>query len=130
MQNVSIEKRQYRGGLSVLTASEHLEVVSMPSSSGSAADESQSASSVTMLPGIPSQVTPMGSRMPVTIPPSIRSAHSSVSVNTPFLAAGLIPESLADILQVPESKEKETRRRINTKARVITGDEYVEELRN
>ena len=69
--------------------------------------------------------------MPVT-PPSTGSAHSSSSVNTPcnpLLAAGLIPESLADILHVPERKEKETRRRINTKARVITGDEYVEELK-
>ena len=70
----------------------------------------------------------------MTTPPSSgsASASSSSSASTPcnpLLAAGLIPESLADILQVPERKEKETRRRIGTKARVITGDEYMEELR-
>ena len=104
----------------------------MPSSSGTAADESQSASGVKVLPGTPIQVTPMGIGMPVTTLPSTGSADSSSSVNkpcNPLLAAGLIPESLADILQVPGHEEKETRQRINTKARVITGDDYVEELR-
>ena len=47
----------------------------------------------------------------------------------PLLAAGLIPKTLEDILQVPVLKEKKISRRINTKARVITGEEYVEEIR-
>ena len=42
--------------IDVLSPSEHFQVVSMPSSSGSTADESQSASGVTVLPGTPSQV--------------------------------------------------------------------------
>ena len=113
--------------IDVLSPSEHFQVVSMPSSSGSATDESQSASGITVLPGV--RLLQWVVRMPLTTPPSIGSAHSSSSVNTPcnpLLAAGL---SLADILQVPECKEKETRRHINTKARVIMGDEYVEELK-
>ena len=59
-------------------------------------------------------------------------ANSSSGASTPcnpLLAAGLIPKSLEDILQVPVHKEKKISRRINTKARVITGEEYVEEIR-
>ena len=58
-------------------------------------------------------------------------ANSSSGASTPcnpLLAAGLIPKSLEDILQVPMRKEKKISRRINTKARVITGEEYVEEI--
>ena len=56
-------------------------------------------------------------------------ANSSSGASTPFnplLAAGLIPKSF---LQAPVCKEKKISRRINTKASVITGEEYVEEIR-
>ena len=43
----------------VLSPSEHFQVASTPSSSGSAADESPSASGITLAPGTPSQVSPV-----------------------------------------------------------------------
>ena len=116
--------------IDVLSPSEHFQVVSTPSS-GSAANESPSASGVTLAPDTPTP-SPVVSGSSLTTPPSTGSSHCSSSANTPcnpLLAAGLIPESLADIFEVPERSVKETRRRINTKARVITGDEYVEEIR-
>ena len=116
----------------VLGPSEHFQVTTTPPSSESAAEESPSTSGVTMATDTPGLVSPMASGSPVTTPLSTGSAHSLSSVNTPcnpLLAAGLIPESLADIFQVPERKVKETRQRITTKARVITGDEYTEELK-
>ena len=47
----------------------------------------------------------------------------------PLLDAGLIPANLADILQVPQKKERTVRRRFTSTARVITADEYVEGMR-
>lgn len=96
----------------VLGPSEHFQVVNMPSSSGSTAEESELESSITLPSSTSSQITPMSSTMSVTTLPSTTSIHTSNSVNTscnPLLVAGLIPERLADILQVPERREKETR---------------------
>ena len=45
------------------------------------------------------------------------------------LEAGLIPESLADLLQVPKREDQAIRPRIITKARVVTGNMYMEEVR-
>lgn len=48
----------------------------------------------------------------------------------PLVAAGLIPEHLQDILVSPEDGPKKKKRsRMVTKARVITGDEYMEIMR-
>lgn len=60
---------------------------------------------------------------PVTLMPNV----SGTPVN-PLVAAGLIPKSLEDLLQVPQRKQGGTRTRVVTKARVITGEEYMEEL--
>ena len=47
----------------------------------------------------------------------------------PLLDAGLIAANLADMLQVPQKKERMVRRRFVSTARVITAHEYVEGMR-
>ena len=47
----------------------------------------------------------------------------------PLLDAGLIPANLADILHVPQKKERTVRQHFTSTARVITADEYVEGMR-
>ena len=62
------------------------------------------------------------SSIPVTPHSSGRSTPRSL-ISNPLVAAGLIPEDLADILSAPEETTATKRRRI-TGARVLTADEY------
>jgi len=92
---------------------------SAPTSDDTLINASRSSSDGTSSTQTPSSV----GKSPVTLMPNV----SGTPVN-PLVAAGLIPNSLEDFLQVPQRKQGGTRTRVVTKARVITGEEYMEEL--
>ena len=71
-------------------------------------------------------ITPPSS---VAIPhPSTPSTTTTTPLVNPLVSAGLIPKRLED-LQVPQCKLGGQRTRVVTEARVITSDEYMEELK-
>lgn len=45
-----------------------------------------------------------------------------------LLDAGLVPANLADVLQVPQRKERTAKHQFISTAKVITAEEYVEEM--
>ena len=97
---------------------------------------SKSASLSTAVDGMPSSQDSASTSL--TTITSTSTADSSQyptcgrgSIPNPLVSAGLIPLELQDILVVPEqeSTRKKSSKRIITKARVITEDEYLANLR-
>jgi len=101
------------------TLSSSTSETSAPTSDDTLINASRSSSDGTSSTQTPSSV----GKSPVTLMPNV----SGTPVN-PLVAAGLIPKSLEDLLQVPQRKQGGTRTRVVTKAQVITGEEYMEEL--
>ena len=117
----------------MLSPSEHFQVASaalpIECQSHSTSNEEES----TLLSPNSATSTPSQDTSDRNTPDLSNRANSSSGASTlcnPLLAAGLIPKSLEDILQVPVRKEKKISRRINTKARVILARSMWKKYRN
>ena len=108
----------------MLGPSEHFQALGTDASPTANGDQSFSPSTSTAVVGdsTPTSTSSCGAML------TFSGASRTCSPN-PLLDAGLIPANLADILQVPQKKERMVRRRYTSTARVITADEYVEGMR-
>ena len=73
--------------------------------------------------------TPTSTSTAVATTPTSSGSSRPCTPSNSLLEAGLIPESQADLLQVPQRTDQPIRHRIIAKARVITGDEYTDVVR-
>ena len=112
--------------VNILGLSEHFQA---PSSSLETTSPSTSRAGATPTSTSTPGATPTSTSTAVATTPTSSGSSRPCTPSNPLLEAGLIPESQADLLQVPQRTDQPIRRRIIAKARVITGDEYTDVVR-
>ena len=112
--------------VNILGLSEHFQA---PSSSLETTSPSTSRAGATPTSTSTPGATPTSTSTAVATTPTSSGSGRPCTPSNSLLEAGLIPESQADLLQVPQRTDQPIRRRIIAKARVITGDEYTDVVR-